>query len=132
METPEVRKMSQHAGSGRDSRLVISGALLAVTLAGFGFCLVYARPSTGFVLASLIPALLALVTHIYRLHRPSQGLDILVIVWLVLGAGVVEACIPGVGGWEKGLFYCFGLALLSASNVLVLVRQRRKSNDDAA
>ncbi len=103
-----------------------------LTLAGFVVCLFYARPSTPFILASLIPAALALITHVYRLHRPSQPLDFLVIIWLVLGIGVVKAWIPDVGGWDTWLFYFFVLALISASTVVVLLRQRRKLNDDVA
>ena len=116
----------------RDPRFLFSSVLLLLTLAGFVVCLCYARPSIAFILASLIPAALALITHVYRLHRPSQQLDILVIVWLVLGIGVVKAWIPDVGSWDTWLFYCFALALISASTVVVLVRQRRNSNDDVA
>ena len=101
-----------------------------LTLAGFVFCLFYARPSIAFILASLIPAALAVVTHVYRLHRPSQPLDILVIVWLVLGIGLVKVWIPDVGSWETWLFYCFALALISASTVVVSVQQRRRLHDD--
>ncbi|MBE0542821.1 MAG: hypothetical protein IH623_15825 [Verrucomicrobia bacterium] len=123
---------SEHPERGRDPRFLFSCVLLLLTLAGFVFCLFYARPSTAFILASLIPAALALVTHVYRLYRPSQPLDILVIVWLVLGIGVVKAWIPNVGSWETWLFYCFALALISASTVVVLVRQQRRLHDDVA
>jgi uncharacterized membrane protein len=123
---------SEHQKDCRDPRLLFSSVLLVLTLMGFAVCLFYAHPSPAFILASLIPAALAVVTHVYRLHRPSQPLDILVILWLILGIGVVKAWIPDVGSWETWLFYCFALALISASTVFVLVQQRRRLNDDVA
>ncbi len=123
---------SEHSRYNRDPRFLFSCGLLFLAFAGFVISLFYARPSVAFILASLIPTALALGTHIYRLHRPSQPLDILVIVWLVLGIGVVKAWIPDVGSAETWLFYCFALALISASNAVFLVRQQRRLNDDVA
>ena len=121
---------SQDAHDNRDPRLLFSGVLFVGTFVGFVACLFYAHPTIAFVVASLIFAALALVTHIYCLHHPSESLNLLVIVWLAGGINVAKAWIPGVGNSEQCLFYCFTLALLSASTLVVSFRQRKKLHED--
>jgi len=80
----------------------------------------------------VIPATLALSTHIYKLHHPSDSLDILVTVWLVLGINVVTQWIPDVGNWETCLVYSFTLMVLSGSTMLVAFWHQRRLHDDPA
>jgi hypothetical protein len=77
----------------RNPNLIFSSVLLVLMLVGFAVCLFNAHPSTAFILASLIPVALAVVTHVlppappmtviehssYRLahsrHWSGQGVD---------------------------------------------------------
>jgi len=125
--------MSQQAAhDNKGPKLVYPGVLLVAMFIGFVICLFHAHPTIVFIMASLIPATLAVGTHIYNLHHPSDSLDILVTIWLVCGIKVVTEWIPDVGNWETGLVYSFTVMLLSGSTVLVAFWQQRRLHDDLA
>jgi hypothetical protein len=102
-----------------------SAGWLTGAVGAFIVSLFFARLSFPFVLSSIIVCCVALSIHLYRLRHPSQHLDFLLIVILVMGFQVVRAWVSGVAMRESVFYFSFSLALLSATTLLFEWKRRR-------
>ncbi len=98
-----------------------------VTVAALIASIFFAHLTLPLVLSALLVTGVGTGIHLYRLRNPSESLNTLFLVVMILGFGVVKALVSGVGIWESVFYYSLGLALVSATTLLVGHRLRRIS-----